>query len=407
MTTAAPSPPAPRHPWALLFGLLLGVTVTNGFARFAYGLLLPAMRSDLGWTWAQAGWLNTANALGYLAGAVATMLLIGRVGPGRLFAAGLVLTTVALALTGLSADLGWQTALRALAGLFGAMSFATAGALAAQLFPGDPRRTALAIALLFGMGGGLGIVLAGVTLPPLLEWRGPASWPLGWYVIGTLSCASLPWGLWSARRLRGDGQPVRPAPLPVRAILPELAGYAGFGLGYFVYLTFIAGWMRAIGLPGTTVALVWMAMGLALVVSPFLWRGLFARYEGGLPLALVLTCIAAGTALPLILPPGPWLVLSALVFGLSVFMAPGAITAFARHNLPPESVGAGVSLFTVVFATAQIIGPWAAGHLGDLTGDIGDSLIAAALVLLLGALCAATQRPLRTIRRGRDDGAEA
>ena len=67
-----------KRPWLVLAGLALGVTVTNGFARFAYGLILPAMQSDLGWNYAQAGWLNTANALGYIAGAVVTMLMIGQ-----------------------------------------------------------------------------------------------------------------------------------------------------------------------------------------------------------------------------------------------------------------------------------------------------------------------------------------
>jgi len=31
------------------------------------------MRDDLGWSYAQAGWLNTANALGYVLGAAATL----------------------------------------------------------------------------------------------------------------------------------------------------------------------------------------------------------------------------------------------------------------------------------------------------------------------------------------------
>ena len=65
---------AQAHPWMVLAGLALGVTVTNSFARFAYGLILPAMKSEMAWTYAQAGWLNTANALGYIVGAVITML---------------------------------------------------------------------------------------------------------------------------------------------------------------------------------------------------------------------------------------------------------------------------------------------------------------------------------------------
>ena len=54
-----------KHQWLILAGLALGVTVTNGFARFSYGLILPAMKSEMGWNYAQAGWLNTSNALGY------------------------------------------------------------------------------------------------------------------------------------------------------------------------------------------------------------------------------------------------------------------------------------------------------------------------------------------------------
>ena len=53
------------NPWLVLLGLALGVLVTNGFGRFAYGLILPAMKAELGWTYAQAGWLNTANAMDY------------------------------------------------------------------------------------------------------------------------------------------------------------------------------------------------------------------------------------------------------------------------------------------------------------------------------------------------------
>ena len=64
------------RPWLVLLGLSLGVTVTNGFARFAYGLLLPSMQIEKSWNYAQAGWLNTANAFGYIAGAIITMFLI-------------------------------------------------------------------------------------------------------------------------------------------------------------------------------------------------------------------------------------------------------------------------------------------------------------------------------------------
>ena len=75
--------------FALAFVLSLGTVVSNSFARFAYALVLPAMRDELGWNYSQSGVLNTANALGYLAGAVLTRALVNRVGNRALFMAGL------------------------------------------------------------------------------------------------------------------------------------------------------------------------------------------------------------------------------------------------------------------------------------------------------------------------------
>jgi predicted MFS family arabinose efflux permease len=386
--------PAP-NPWLVLTGLALGVLVTNGFGRFAYGLILPAMRDDLGWSYAQAGWLNTANALGYILGAVATMLALRWIATGRLFACGLVATALALVATGLVPDLWWQSLWRFLTGLAGALSFSTAGALAARLFADNPRHNALGIAILFGSGGGMAIVLSGATLPAMLALHGDAAWPWAWILVGGLSLACLPLGLWAARvaepAAAPDGGAAR---LPVRRMLPELAGYASFGLGYIVYLTFLSAWMAERSVGVVQVSLVWVLLGGCITLSPGLWRGIFSRHDGGVPLALVLGAIATGSALPVLWPGTPGLILSAVVFGGSVFMAPGAVTNFTRRNLPPEAWGRAIGLFTVVFACAQTIGPWAAGLLGDLSGSIGASLLVAAAVLGAGALVALRQKPI-------------
>lgn len=388
------------RPWLVLAGLALGVCVTHGFARLAYGLLLPAMKSEMGWTYAQAGWLNTANALGYLGGAVLTMLIIRRFSPARIFAFGMATTAVALLATGLDAGLAWQTFWRFAVGLLGALSFSTAGALAAGLFPGDARRSALAIAILFGAGGGLGVVLTGGSLPLMLDAWGPASWPVGWMAIGAVSLCTLPLGLWAASRLHAPVQAgsTEPTPLPVRRMLPVMAGYACFGLGYFVYLTFLSAWMSEQRASAGFIAFVWVVLGASICVSPFVWRRVMARHASGLPMALIMTCIAIGTALPVVLPKGPVLLVSAVVFGLSVFMVPGAGANFVRQNLPPQAWGSAISLFTLIFAVAQIAGPYGAGLVADFFGNIGIGLLVAAGVLMTGAALALLQRPLQQAR---------
>jgi len=386
---------AQAHPWMVLAGLALGVTVTNSFARFACGLILPAMKSEMAWTYAQAGWLNTANALGYIVGAIITMLFIGRRSPTLLFAFGLITTTIALLATGLNAALWWQTMWRILAGLFGAMSFSTAGVLVAGLFKDSPRHNALAIAILFGTGGGIGIVLAGAALPGMLDHYGNSSWPMAWVAVGAVSVSFLPLSLWAAAQLSVPVQIQSKAPaLPIRRMLAQMAGYAGFGLGYIVYLTFLSAWMTEQSASAGFISAVWVLLGLCICISPLVWRPILARHASGVPLAMILSCIALGSALPVLWPGSLSLLISAVVFGLSVFMAPSAVTNFTRQNLPPESWGQAISLFTVIFAVAQTLGPYGAGLVGDLSHNIGTGLLVAAALLLIGAVIAWTQKPL-------------
>ncbi|MFP5407467.1 MAG: YbfB/YjiJ family MFS transporter, partial [Gammaproteobacteria bacterium] len=142
MSSSAGSRVAPNR-LGLALLLSLGTVVSNSFARFAYALVLPAMRSDLDWNWSQAGALNTVNAVGYLAGGVLTWLLVDRLGNRRLFCIGLPVTAVAVLATGLSGDFLWLSALRAVAGVAGAMVFICGGALASNVFPDDPPRATM------------------------------------------------------------------------------------------------------------------------------------------------------------------------------------------------------------------------------------------------------------------------
>ena len=76
------------------FLLSFGPAVSNSFARFAYALILPAMRSDLHWSYSQAGSINTVNAFGYLLGALLTRALVARLGNRALYGWGMLVTSL-------------------------------------------------------------------------------------------------------------------------------------------------------------------------------------------------------------------------------------------------------------------------------------------------------------------------
>ena len=105
-----------RRLW-VIGALSLAPAVSNSFARFAYALLLPAMRSELSLSYSQAGALNTANALGYLVGAVLAAGYVSRLGNRRIFAVGMVVTVLALVGSGLAGGFIAQLCLRAIAGV--------------------------------------------------------------------------------------------------------------------------------------------------------------------------------------------------------------------------------------------------------------------------------------------------
>jgi MFS family permease len=411
------------------FLLSLGTVVSNSFARFAYALMLPAMRNDLAWNWSQAGWLNTANAFGYLAGALLARGLVDRVGNRALFIAGMPVTALALFATGLVDDLLALSVLRAMAGVAGAMVFVCGGALAGNVFPDDPRRATLAITVFFG-GSGAGLVLCGAGIPLLLERGGDAAWPQAWLAMGVASLAMTVAAIAAARAIAepaaldprrsaqrvaaggGDagGAPgVAPAPASVdsgapawrpRDFVPALLAYTGFGLGYIGYMTFVIAWMREHGASTTDVILVWSLLGIATLVAPWLWKRPFAEWRGGPVIALVMTVLAAGAGLPLLASGLPAMLASAALFGAGMFSTPSAVSTLIRKQLPKPAWGGAMAVFTILFAIGQIVGPTVTGWLADLYGSLRPGLALSALMLLAGAVVALRQKDVASESRG-------
>ena len=106
-----------RHPVLIACALSLGVAISLGMARFSFGLLLPLMRNDLQWSYTLAGSLNTANALGYLIGALITPVLLKRIGSQATLNAGAALTSLWMVGSGYTIEAQSLLLLRLLAGM--------------------------------------------------------------------------------------------------------------------------------------------------------------------------------------------------------------------------------------------------------------------------------------------------
>ena len=180
--------------------LSLGAAVSLGITRFAYGLLLPPMRADLGWSYTLAGAMNTANAAGYLLGALSAPWLMRRAGVPHVLVGASLLASVFMAGSGFFTGAAPLLAQRLLAGVTSAWVFVACGLLAARLGQWYPTRSGLMLGVVYG-GVGWGIVLSALAVPGVLAAHATEAhgWAWAWWWLA-LACVLATVALvWPAR----------------------------------------------------------------------------------------------------------------------------------------------------------------------------------------------------------------
>ena len=383
---------------ALAVALSVGAALSLGITRFAYGLLLPAMRDDLGWSYTLAGAMNTANAAGYLLGALLTPWALRRWDPVLLFARGALAATAFMALSGFFTDAPVLLLQRFLAGVASASVFVTGGLLAARLGARDPQRAGWLLGLYYG-GTGLGISASAVMVPWALAFfvTQEHGWRYAWWLMAGVCLLGSLVLRWPARQLADgapSGQQITRTRVAWRPLGFGLAAYGMFGVGYIGYMTFVVALLRAEGNTAASISVFYAVLGLAVMASSRVWARLLDREKGGRAMALLNALLGIATLLPAVSENFSVLMFSGIVFGGVFLSIVASSTALVRHNLPPTQWASGISAFTVVFAAGQIAGPTMVGWIADGEGGLARGLLVSAIALWVGAVLAWWQRPL-------------
>jgi predicted MFS family arabinose efflux permease len=377
-----------RVPLWVVFGLAMGPAVALGLGRFAYALLLPAMRADLGWNFTQAGALNTANAVGYLAGAVIAAPVATRMGEKLLFAISLLFSGVAVAVTGLAGDFSTLLSLRVVAGFIGALAFISGAGLVAAAATGGPESRAPTLFGIYSAGAGIGITASALAVPSLL---GTVGWRGGWLVLGALAIAATAFGCLALPRCRAPARAAAPSARSgwsPGAMAHNLLAYGIFGAGYIAYATFIIAFLRGNeGFSAARISLFWSILGMASVGAAFLWSPILRRLSGGSGTAATISVVVIGAATPLLWSRPAGAYLSAVLFGGSFLSVVAAVTALARRAARSHAWTAVIGVFTVAFGLGQCIGPVLSGALSDGPGGVRIGLwLSVGLLAVAGAI---------------------
>src|SRR4051794_10311891 len=385
--------PAYTHPAWLILVLSLAPTIGLGIGRFAYSLVLPDMRDSLGWSYSAAGFLNTINAAGYLAGALLASRMIRRFGLAASVRWGTLACVLSLALCAMSGNFAVLSFARLLAGVGAAAGFVGGGTLAATIAQTRPERANFLLSLFYA-GPGIGILASGLVAPFVLQGFGPGSWWIVWWGLTGLAIVMAIPLLLAPFHAGSATAEAASAKFAIAPVLIYLTGYFLFGAGYIAYMTFMIAYVRDAGGGAVAQSAFWSLIGLGAFVTPWGGRRVLALDRGGLATTIILRVNPIGAALA-IFGHSVWLLaISALVFGVAFFAVVGSTTAFVRFNYSPAEWPAGIAAMTIAFGIGQTLGPIAVGAITDAIGNLSVALNVSAAMLALGALLSAFQRKL-------------
>jgi len=386
----------PRSESLIALGLATGPVVALGFTRFAYALLLPTMKSDLNWSFAAAGGMNSANAAGYVVGAATAAYWARRYGGSRMFIISLATSAALLLLTGVDGHYGVLATVRFLGGFSTAVTFVLGSALAARIHAGTHHHRSTYMVAIYMGGVGAGVVLSGLIIPGVTHTLdATAGWRTGWILLGVLALALLGPATWAARQVPPPptGASTDQEPIGLSRLAPTFAWYLLYGAGYVSYMTFVVALLHTRGVGDIGEAAFFVALGTSSVIATLgLWGRVLSRLHGGHAPALISAIVLLGVLPVLVSQNLAAALVSGAVFGAGFMAGPTAATVLARRMLPAHGWTTGIALLTVAFSVGQGIGPLVAGILSDSAGGIARGLWLSVALLTFAAAVALVQR---------------
>ncbi|HFD8265584.1 YbfB/YjiJ family MFS transporter [Raoultella planticola] len=361
-----------------------------GYGRFAYTGILPVMLHEQILSLQQGNLAASVNYAGYLIGA----LLLAKARPAdstRLTLASVAGTLACLALLAWVSSPWGIILIRGLAGVLSAVTM-----IAASLWLLQHMRHHHGAPVLFS-GVGMGIFLSAECIS--LAKRGALSSPQIWLICAASATILF---LLVVRLLLTPAHEVQSWPPQSQALTETdgptadawrlLAIYGFSGFGYIITATYLPLFLSA-SLTQIDPVQIWALFGLAAVPSCFIWHKLVVKlgFRGALTVNLLIQ--AAGVVLPAFSQALLSCLLSALLVGFT-FMGTVTIALPEARRLNQRVKFNMIAAMTATYGVGQIIGPFVAGTLHNLTGSFNPSLIVAAASLCLAA-GACTRAPLK------------
>ncbi|MDA0272542.1 MAG: YbfB/YjiJ family MFS transporter [Proteobacteria bacterium] len=351
--------------------IALASAVAQSFGRFSYGVLLPAIRDDMGISNTQAGFIGAANVGAYLLG---TLLVAWTTSHYRLLSVmrlGLIMATSGLLLASVAGSPLMLAMALFVAGVGGAFLWIPAPVIAADAI--SPGRRPLAVGLM-SSGIGLGVVFVSILSGVLRSSEGDHAWATVYqiqFLIGVLILAGT---LFIVRHQQeqptgGAGIGGFGALRRMHSWLPLIVVYFTFGFMYLLVIGFLTTRLEDDSAWTTTnAAMAFTFMGFAMIFGGPTFVSI--SHQLGVRLALTMA-FGLWPVFVCIVLTGFYIPTLAACIGLGLLFSglPTLVTIYVVENTTPQDYGPSFAAATLAFGIAQTISPPIGGFIADLSGS--------------------------------------
>lgn len=367
-----------------------GAAVAQSFGRFAYGLLLPAIRDDLAISNTLAGLIGAANVGAYLLG---TLFVAWATSHYRLLSVlrlGLMLSTTGLLLAAVAPSPLLLAAALFLSGIGGACVWIPSPMIASDALPASQRGLAIG---LMGSGIGIGVIFVSILGGSLRSSQGDHAWSSVYLTMAAIGLAILLGVLFmvrhqQARPTGGGGFGGFGALKRMQGWLPLIFSYATFGFIYLLVLGFLTSRLEDDSAwSSLEAATAFTLMGFAMIFGGPAFVALATRISTRLALAIA---FALWPIFVFIVLMGAYIPTLMACIGLGFLFSglPSLITLYVVENATPKDYGPSFAAATLAFGLAQTISPAVGGSLADISGSFTWVFLVSGTMGILGFIAA-------------------
>lgn len=388
----------------ILIVITLCVLASLGFARFAFGAILPFMRLGLDFDYQQTGLVASGIFLGYLISSFVSGHLVVKYTAKRVILFSLLLIILSMGVISISNNLLSAALGSLLLGIGSGGANIPALGLIARWFAPNRRGMAMGIA---NSGCGIGMTFSGLAVPMLISLHPELGWRYSWWILAVLIGMIL---LITYLFLKNDPSEVGLAPLgqhiKLKGDTPKVeptlnyssvyknrkvwsigVSYMAWGFSYIVFSTFLVDYlMTDVGFEKAKAGHYFAIAGFVSICSGFLWGAISDRIGRLQTLALAYFSQSLILLLMVFTTNSLLLLVEVALYGLSLWAAStvtnAAVSEIVENRLIPVAMG----FLTLFFGVGQFISPIITGMIIDFTHNYAVSFYVSSAVVLLGCL---------------------